>query len=73
MKVTLEIDENELKKIILILQEVKSSQANTSSLSIINNFRVAKKLSDKLLRKMGWEVVKTSRNTKTIKSYEKKT
>ena len=69
MKVILDIDENELKKVILILTEVRSPMVAKESLAVQNNFRVARKLGEKLLRKMGWHI-EVIKNRKTIKANE---
>lgn len=69
MKVTLEINENELKKVILILTEIRSPMSANESLYVQNNFRVARKLGEKLLRKMKWHI-EVIKNHKTIKADE---
>lgn len=69
MKVILDIDENELKKVILILTEVRSQMVAKESLAAQNNFRVARKLGEKLLRKMGWHI-EVIKNRKIIKANE---
>lgn len=69
MKVILDIDENELKKVILILTDVRSKMVAKESLAVQNNFRVARKLGEKLLRKMGWHI-EVIKNRKIIKANE---
>lgn len=69
--VTLELSLQDMKQLVLILNEVRSTYVRGENLSVYNRWRTAPKLAKKINKRLGWEVV-TNKGRKTIRDAQAK-